>query len=91
MSHATVTEVHLHSNKYILVKRVPENVLVIPISFLLHQYLLNNGLILCLLSHLEYVDSSQCNLDQRESSRYLFDSSLESSWCDFCVWFPYHY
>ena len=53
-------------------KCVPENALAIPISFLLHKYCLNHGSIRCLLNHLDWVDTGQCDLDQGEFSRNIF-------------------
>ena len=82
MSHAVVTEGHLHSHKHIFLKPLPENVPVMPISFLLHKYRLNCGLVQCLLNRIDWVDSSWWDSDQRESSRNLFDSNLELSRCD---------
>ena len=52
------------------------------ISFLLHEYRPNHGLTQCLSNWLEWVDLSQYYLYQRESIRNIFDSDLESSWCD---------
>ena len=71
-----VTEGDLPSNKTILVKRVPENVPAMPISFILHKDCMRRGLILCLSNCLEWVDSSWCDLDKHESSWNLFDSNL---------------
>ena len=55
---------------------------MMPISFLLHQYRLNHLFILFLLNHLELVQSRYCDLNEHEPSRNIFDSNLESSWCD---------
>ena len=60
----------------------PENVSAMPIYFLLHKCRLNHGLIPCLSKRMEWVDSSQCDSDQCEFSRDLFDSNLESTRCD---------
>ena len=78
-----VTEVQLHSHTKILVKRVPDNVPAMTISFLFHKHHLNQGLIRYLSNCLEWVESSWCDLDQRESSRNIFDCDLESSRCDY--------
>ena len=43
-----------------------------PIYFLSHEYRLNCGLTRCFLNHLDWVDLSQCDLDQCESSWNLF-------------------
>ena len=53
-----------------------------PIYFLLHEYWLNHGLILCFSNRLDLFYLSQCDLDQHESIRNIFDSNLESSQCD---------
>ena len=53
MIHVVVTEGHLHYHKLILVKRVPDNVQAISISFLLNRYRLNHGLIIFLLNHMD--------------------------------------
>ena len=45
MSHAKVVEGHWLVHTKILVKQVPENVLAMPISFLLNEYWLNHVLI----------------------------------------------
>ena len=65
-----------------MVKRILDNVPVMTIYFLLHKYRLNHRLIYFLSNRLDWVDSSQWYLDKRESSRNIFDSNLESSWCD---------
>ena len=66
-------DVHLFSHKKILVEQVPEkvyvpNVLAMWIYFLLHESRKNHVLIRCLSNRPEWIDSSRCNLDQRESS-----------------------
>ena len=53
-----------------------------PISFILHEYSLNHGLILYVSNCLEWVNSSQFDSDQRELSRNIFDSNLELSGCN---------
>ena len=74
-----VTEGHLHSHKYILVKRVPENVPEIPISFIFHKYCLNHGLIRCLSNWTEWVNLSRCDFDQCELNQNIFYFNLELS------------
>ena len=61
MSREIVTEGHLHSHTKILVKQIPENVPEILISFKLHKYWLNNGLIQCLSNLLGWVESGRCD------------------------------
>ena len=82
MSHPVITEGHLNSHKHTFLNPLPENVPVMPIYFLLHKYRLNHGLVQCLLNRMEWVDSRWCDSYQRELSRNLFDSNLESSRCD---------
>ena len=76
MSHVMVMEGHLNYYKEILVNRIPENVSEMPISFLLHEYQLNHGLVRCFSNRLEWVDSIQCDHDQRELSLSILDSNL---------------
>ena len=82
MSHEMVTEGHLHSHMKILVKPILEKVLEVTISFILHEYRLNHGLIWCLSNWMEWIYLSWCDLYQRESSRNILNSNLESSRCD---------
>ena len=63
-------------------RRVPDNLPVILIYFLLHKYHMNHGLIQCFSNLMEWVDLSRCDLDQHESSQNLFYSNLELSQCD---------
>ena len=81
ISHAMVKEGHLQYHKKILVKWVPEYVPAMPISFLLHECWLDHGLIRCLPNCLEWIESSRCDSDQRDSSQNLFYSNLELSRC----------
>ena len=46
-----------------ILKCVPENVTVAPISFILHEYCPNHGLIRCFSNQPEWVDSIWCDLD----------------------------
>ena len=57
-------------------KRVPDNVPVMPISFILQKCWLNHGLIQCLLNHMEWIDLSWCDLDPHELTRNHCDSKL---------------
>ena len=78
MIHEMVTEGRLLSHTKILVKWVPENVLEMSISFLLHKYCLNHGLIRCFSNWLERVDPSRRDLDRRKSSWNLCDAQIQN-------------